>query len=42
MAVKARETAVVVNAHNMLFPEDKVSGLDEDDLSILKGLNDLL
>lgn len=39
MAVKAREVAIMVNVHNKLFPDNKVDNLDEDDLSILEGLN---
>lgn len=42
MAIKAKEVAVVVNVHNMLFPKNTIEGLDEDDLSILNGIEKLL
>ena len=41
MAVEARTIAIMVNVHNMLFPEKKVEGLDKDDLSILAGIEAL-
>lgn len=42
MAVEARQIAIMVNVHNMLFPNKKVDGLDNDDLSILEGIEKLV
>lgn len=42
MANEARAIAIMVNVHNMLFPEKKVDGLDKDDLAILEGLESLI
>ena len=41
MAVDARTVTIMVNVHNSLFPEDKVTGLDKDDLVILSGIETL-
>lgn len=41
MAIEARSIAIMVNVHNTLFPTKKVDGLDEDDLSILAGIETL-
>lgn len=42
MATEARCISIMVNVHNMLFPDKKVDGLDEDDLSILAGFEKLV
>lgn len=39
MATEARCIAIMVNVHNKLFPDSKVDGLDDDDLTILAGLD---
>lgn len=41
MATEARIISIMVNVHNMLFPDKKVDNLDEDDLSILAGIENL-
>lgn len=41
MAVEARQIAIMVNVHNTLFPTKKVDGLDEEDLTILSGIEKL-
>lgn len=41
MATEARCITIMVNVHNMLFPDKKVDNLDEDDLSILAGIESL-
>lgn len=41
LAVLAREILIDTSVHNNLFPDNKVNGLDEDDLSFIKELNTL-
>lgn len=42
MACEARTIAIMVNVHNMLFPDNKVEGLDKDDLAILSGIENFV
>lgn len=42
MAAEARAITIMVNVHNMLFPDKKVDSLDEDDLAILSGIEKLI
>lgn len=42
MATEARAIAIMVNVHNMLFPEKKIDNLDEDDLAILEGIENII
>ena len=39
LAVLAREIMIDISVHNSLFPDNKVEGLDEDDLAFLTQLN---
>lgn len=36
LAIAAKELVIAVNLHNLLFPENKVVGLEDDDKEFLK------